>query len=65
MPVWQKLMLQLVLKFVSQYLTPERIDEGKAKFIDFLRRLAKEQSPDFPFDDELVELLAKALGVAK
>lgn len=63
MPAWQKLLLQLVLKFVSQYLTPDRLEEGKEKFVAFLRKIAKEQSPDFPFDDELVEIVAKALGV--
>ncbi len=63
MPIWQKVALQFLLKMVSQYLTPERIEEGKVKFVAFLRKLAKEQSPDFAFDDELVEAIAKALKV--
>lgn len=63
MKVWEKVLLQFLLKMVSQYLTPERIEEGKVKFVAFLRKLAKEQSPDFAFDDELVEAIAKALKV--
>lgn len=61
--MWQKIAFQFLLKMVSQYLTPERIEEGKVKFVAFLRQLAKEQSPDFSFDDELVEVIAKALKV--
>lgn len=58
-----KFAVRIILEAVKKWLTPEKIDEGKVLLVAFLRRLAKEQSPGFPFDDELVEIIAKALGV--
>jgi hypothetical protein len=56
--------LKLVLDAVGEYLTPEKVDEGKAKLVAYLRALAKDKTPDFDIDDELVDIVAKALRVA-
>ncbi len=55
--------MQIILKAVAQYLTPEKIEEGKVLLIAFLRKEASTLSPTFPFDDELVNLIAAAIGV--
>lgn len=56
--------LKLVLGAVAEYLTPEKVDEGKAKLIALLRQLAKDKTPGLDVDDELVEIVAKALRVS-
>ncbi len=55
--------IKILLSVVGEYLTPEKIDEGKAKLVAYLRVLVKKQTPDFPFDDALVEVIAVALRV--
>ncbi len=53
----------VVLKALESYLTPEKMDEFKVAFVNLLRTEAKALTPDFPYDDEAVEVLAVALGV--
>ncbi len=53
----------IVLKALEVYLTPEQMDKFKADFVGMLRTDAKLWTPDFPYDDELVEILAKAMRV--
>lgn len=60
---WVKFVMRMFIELVAKWLTPEKIEEGKAKFVAMLYKLAKEQTPDFPFDEQLVAVVAKALGV--
>lgn len=55
--------IEALLKFLSGYITPQLFDKFKAAAVAQMRKMAKDQTPDFPFDDQLVELIAKALGV--
>jgi hypothetical protein len=54
----------IILKTLESYLTAEKINEFKVQFITMLRTESKLLTPDFPYDDEAVEVLAKALQVA-
>lgn len=58
-----RLVLEALLKFLSGFITPEMVEKAKAALVKQMRELAKNQTPDFPFDDQLVELIAKALKV--
>lgn len=53
----------IVLKALESYLTPEKVMEFKVAFITMLRTESKLLTPDFPYDDEAVEVLAKAMQV--
>lgn len=55
--------ISMIMQEVYKLLTPERVRSWQVAGIAMLRDLAKKQTPDFPFDDELVEALAKALKV--
>lgn len=70
--------LKMLMKKLAQEVTPEKIERLKAvllalltkfaedravELVAFLRKLAKEETPDFKVDDELVEIVAKILGV--
>lgn len=64
MPFYLQWALDAVMKFIAGYITPDLIKGIEASAIAYMRQLAKDKTPNFPFDDELVELIAKALGVA-
>lgn len=55
--------IEAALKFLSSYVTPELYKQVKTELVKGLRKAAKEQTPDFPYDDMAVEMIAKALGV--
>ncbi len=55
--------MEIVLKALATYLTPEKMEEFKVSFVTMLRTEAKALTPEFPYDDEAVEVLAAALGV--
>lgn len=61
--IWLKWLVNLVVQEISKRLTPELINDLKVSLISFLRELVKNQTPGTNLDDQLVEALAKALGV--
>jgi len=54
---------QIVMDSLASWLTPEKVDEGKVKLVEWMRKMVKEQTPDFPLDDQVVEIIAKAFKV--
>lgn len=48
---------------IAKLISLDTIHKIEGSLITQLRALAKTATPNFPYDDQLVELLAKAMGV--
>jgi hypothetical protein len=59
--VWLKYAVQILMGYVAQYLTPQKVEEGKVLLVKWLREQAKSSSS--PFDDQFAEIFARALQV--
>ncbi len=64
---WKNVLLQwaiqVILKALKAEVNPEKVKIWETALIGLLRRLAKSQTPEFDWDDQLVELIASALQV--
>lgn len=56
-------LLGLVVSWVESQLTPAHVAVVLTPFIGKMREWVKDKTPDFPYDDGAVEILAKALGI--
>ncbi len=55
--------IETILKALKSEVNPERIKQWETALITLLRQAAKSQTPDFDWDDQLVEVLAAALQI--
>lgn len=60
----KKWIVDMAMKELQKVLNAGKLKELEAALIKEMRLLAKTKTPDFPYDDQVVEMLAKALGVA-
>ncbi len=56
-------LVAILLEEIKKELTKENIGKLLTPVITVARQWAKDKTPDFPYDDAVVEIVAKAFGV--
>lgn len=59
--MFQKLLMEMLVKIIGQLLTPAIVDKAKEQFICWLK--SQVANTDNEIDDKIVEIIAKALEV--